>query len=65
MFYPSSPGAPAWATASGTPSRGIPNVKVEQKVIQPLSEEQIQALLDLCDPAEEFGRRSVLTTRRR
>ncbi len=40
------------------PFTGIPNVKVEQKVIQPLTEEEIQALLALCDPADEFGCRT-------
>ena len=40
------------------PFTGIPNVKVEQKVIQPLTEEEIQALLDVCDPAEEYGCRN-------
>ena len=41
-----------------SPFTGIPNVKVEQKVIQPLSEEDIQALLALCDPGDEFGCRN-------
>ena len=40
------------------PFTGIVNVKVEQKVIQPLSEKEIQALLNLCDPADEFGCRN-------
>ena len=40
------------------PFAGIPNVKVEQKVIQPLTEAEIRALLDLCDPAAEFGCRN-------
>ncbi len=52
----------SWCTRMGgcakSPFTGIPNVKVEQKVIQPLSEQEIQALLDLCDPAEEFGCRN-------
>ncbi len=52
----------SWCTrmggCAGSPFTGIANVKVEQKVIQPLSEEEIQALLDLCDPAEEFGCRN-------
>ena len=52
----------SWCTRMGgctrSPFTGIPNVKVEQKVIQPLSEGDIQALLDLCDPAEEFGCRN-------
>ena len=41
-----------------SPFEGIPNVKVEQKVIQPLSEDEIHALLALCDPADEFGCRN-------
>jgi integrase/recombinase XerC len=52
----------SWCTRMGScarnPFTGIPNVKVEQKVIQPLSEEQIQALLGLCNPTEEFGCRN-------
>ena len=52
----------SWCTRMGgcaaSPFTGIANVKVEQKVIQPLSKEKIQALLDLCDPAEEFGCRN-------
>ncbi len=40
------------------PFAGIPNVRVEQKVIQPLTEEEIRALLDVCDPAEEYGCRT-------
>ncbi len=52
----------SWCTRMGgcaaSPFTGIANVKVEQKVIQPLSEEEIQTLLDLCDPAEEFGCRN-------
>ncbi len=40
------------------PFTGIPNVKVEQKVIQPLTEEEIQALLALRDPTDEFGCRN-------
>ena len=52
----------SWCTRMGgctrSPFTGIPNVKVEQKVIQPLSEEDIHALLDLCDPADEFGCRN-------
>ena len=40
------------------PFTGIPNVKVEQKVIQPLTEEEIGALLAVCDPATEFGCRN-------
>ena len=38
------------------PFTGVPDVKVEQKVIQPLIEEEIQALLDVCD--EEYGCRN-------
>ena len=37
------------------PFTGIPNVRVEQKVIQPLTEAEIRALLAVCDPATEFG----------
>ena len=52
----------SWCTRMGgcpaSPFTGIANVKVEQKVIQPLSEEEIHALLDICDPAEEFGCRN-------
>ena len=52
----------SWCTRMGgcaaSPFTGIANVKVEQKVIQPLSEAEIQALLDLCDPAAEFGCRN-------
>ncbi len=52
----------SWCTRMGgctaSPFTGIANVKVEQKVLQPLSEEEIRALLDLCDPAEEFGCRN-------
>ena len=40
------------------PFAGIPNVKVEQKVIQPLTEAEIQALLAVCDPTEEYGCRN-------
>ena len=43
----------SWCTRMGgcarSPFTGIPNVKVEQKVIQPLREEDIEALLALCD----------------
>ena len=42
----------------GSPFTGIPNVKVEQKVIQPLSEEEIQALLAVCGAGDEFGCRN-------
>ena len=52
----------SWCTRMGytarNPFTGIPNVKVEQKVIQPLTEGEIQALLDVCDPAGEFGCRN-------
>ena len=34
-----------------SPFTGIPNVKVEQKVIQPLNEDDIRALLAVCDSA--------------
>jgi site-specific recombinase XerD len=37
------------------PFIGIPNVRVEQKVIRPLSEEQILTLLDACDVENEYG----------
>ena len=52
----------SWCTRMGGSAAslftGIANVKVDQKVIQPLAEEEIQALLDFCDPAEEFGCRN-------
>ena len=52
----------SWCTRMGytarNPFTGIPNVKVEQKVIQPLTEGEIQALLDVCDPTTEFGCRN-------
>ncbi len=52
----------SWATRMGycprNPFTGIANVKVEQKVIQPLTEEEIQALLAICDSATEFGCRN-------
>ena len=52
----------SWCTRMGgcarSPFTGIPNVKVEQKVIQPLTEEDIRALLALCDSGEEFGCRN-------
>ena len=41
-----------------SPFEGIPNVKVEQKVIQPLSEAEIHALLAMCDPTDECGCRN-------
>ena len=40
------------------PFTGIPNVRVEQKVIQPFTEEEIQHLLDACDAATAFGCRN-------
>jgi site-specific recombinase XerD len=40
------------------PFTGISNVRVEQKVIQPLSEDEIRALLAVCNPETEFGCRS-------
>ena len=40
------------------PFTGIPNVRVEQKVIQPFTEEEIQRLLDASDPATAFGCRN-------
>ena len=52
----------SWCTRMGytarNPFAGILNVKVEQKVIQPLTEAEIQALLDVCDPTTEFGCRN-------
>ena len=52
----------SWCTRMGycerDPFAGIPNVKVQQKVIQPLSEEEIKALLDVCNPTKEFGCRN-------
>ena len=52
----------SWCTrmgaCAGSPFTGIPNVKVAQKVIQPLSEEAIQALLAVCDSGDEFGCRN-------
>jgi len=40
------------------PFTGIPNVRVEQKVIKPLSEEEIHTLLDACDVETEYGCRN-------
>ena len=52
----------SWCTRMGgcaaSPFTGIANVKVEQKVIQPLTEAEIQALLALCDSTEEYGCRN-------
>jgi len=52
----------SWCTRMGGcerhPFTGIPNVRVEQKVIQPLTAADIQALLALCDPGDEFGCRN-------
>ena len=52
----------SWCTRMGytarNPFAGIPNVKVEQKVIQPLTEGEIQALLAVCDSGDEFGCRN-------
>ena len=52
----------SWCTRMGAcprnPFAGIPNVKVEQKVIQPLTGAEIQALLAVCDPTTEFGCRN-------
>jgi len=36
----------------------IPNVRLEQKVIQPYTPAEVQALLDICDDATEFGCRN-------
>jgi len=40
------------------PFTGIPNVRVEQKVISPLSETEIHTLLDACDIEDEYGCRN-------
>ena len=52
----------SWCTRMGYvtqhPFAGIANVKVEQKVIQPFTEEEIQQLLDACDAATAFGCRN-------
>ena len=52
----------SWCTRMGYcarhPFTGIPNVRVEQKVIQPFTEEEIQHLLDACDVATAFGCRN-------
>ena len=52
----------SWCLRMGSvpqhPFAGIANVKVEQKVIQPFSEEEIQQLLDACDAATAFGCRN-------
>ncbi len=51
----------SWCTRMGycarNPFTGIPNVRVEQKVIQPYTEEEIAQLLAVCDAATEFGSR--------
>ena len=52
----------SWCTRMGlcaqNPFTGIPNVKVEQKIIQPLTEAEIGALLAICDASTEFGCRN-------
>ena len=52
----------SWCTRMGYVTRhpfaGIANVKVEQKVIQPFTEEEIQRLLGACDGATAFGCRN-------
>ena len=40
------------------PFAGIPNVKLEQKIIQPYTPDEVQALLAVCDPTTEFGCRN-------
>ena len=40
------------------PFAGIPNVKVEQKIVQPLTEAEIGALLAICEAGSEFGCRN-------
>ncbi|MDP6824299.1 MAG: tyrosine-type recombinase/integrase [Dehalococcoidia bacterium] len=52
----------SWCVRMGhcrrNPFTGIPNVRVEQKVIRPLSEKEIQSLLAACDPDAEYGCRN-------
>lgn len=52
----------SWALRMGYcarhPFAGIPNVRLEQKIIQPYTPEEVQALLDGCDSATEFGCRN-------
>ena len=52
----------SWCTRMGFvtkhPFTGIPNVRVEQKVIQPFAEDEIQRLLAACDRATAFGCRN-------
>lgn len=52
----------SWCTrmelCARNPFTGIPNVKVEQKVIHPLTEAEIGALLAICDVQTEFGCRN-------
>ena len=49
----------SWCTrmdlCSQNPFADIPNVKAEQKIIRPLTEEEIGALLTVCDVDTEFG----------
>ena len=52
----------SWCTrmefCAQNPFTGIPNVKVEQRIIQPLTEAEIGALLAICDARTEFGCRN-------
>ena len=52
----------SWCTRMGYvpkhPFTGIPNVKVEQRVIQPFTEEEVQRLLEASDRATAFGCRN-------
>ncbi len=52
----------SWALRMGycarNPFAGIPNVRLEQKVIQPYTPEEVQALLEICDPETAFGCRN-------
>ena len=52
----------SWCTRMGYVTRhpfaGIANVKVEQKVIQPFTEDEIQRLLAACDDTTAFGCRN-------
>ena len=52
----------SWALRMGYcarhPFAGIPNVRLEQKIIQPYTPEEVRALLAVCDAATEFGCRN-------
>ncbi len=52
----------SWALRMGYcdrhPFAGIPNVRLEQKIIQPYTPDEVQALLTACDPKTEFGCRN-------